>query len=121
MRLTTEQIRGITDSCQDFLVGTKANLYLYGSRVDDQKRGGDIDLLLIVEDLESKIRLLIEKHLLLSKIKSRIGDQKIDLKIALESELETDPFLRLAAEGSKKVLLRLFLPKSNLLFEQPFD
>ena len=103
MRLSTDQIQGITDSCKDFLLTTQASLYLYGSRVDDQKRGGDIDLLLVVQDFESKTRLLLEKHLLISKIKACIGDQKIDLKIALESELETDPFLQLATEGSKKV------------------
>ena len=108
MRLTPIQTDGIFKAFSHFLTQTKANLFLYGSRVDDKKKGGDIDLLLVVYDEGSKTRLLSEKHLILSKIKSNIGDQKIDLKIALPGELETDPFLLLATEGNKKIKLFSF-------------
>jgi predicted nucleotidyltransferase len=49
-------------------------VYLFGSRADDTKRGGDIDLLLIGENMKmSSIRSIkIE-------IKDNLGDQKIDI------------------------------------------
>lgn len=51
-------------------------IYLFGSRVDDNKRGGDIDLYLVVSDhnglFEKKIKFL-------SRIKRELGEQKIDI------------------------------------------
>lgn len=105
MRLNAQEVNGILKAIHRITGSIKTDLYLYGSRVDDTKKGGDIDLLLIVYDTQSKAKLLSEKHLMTSQIKSNIGDQKIDLKIALEDELEQDPFLKLATEGSKKVRL----------------
>jgi len=53
-------------------------IYLFGSRVDDMKRGGDIDLY-IVTDLtnlyDKKIKFLV-------KLKGYIGEQKIDVIIS---------------------------------------
>jgi predicted nucleotidyltransferase len=43
MRLTTEQIRIIKETIARFM-GENARVVLFGSRVDDRKRGGDIDL-----------------------------------------------------------------------------
>lgn len=60
--------------------GVDTNVWIFGSRVDDQKRGGDIDLYLetslhLAKDIvEAEIRLLVE-------LKSKLGDQKIDLVI----------------------------------------
>ena len=53
-----------------------SRLYLFGSRTDDKKRGGDIDLYLETED---KSDLFRRKITFLSKVKRDLGDQKIDL------------------------------------------
>lgn len=49
-----------------------ARIYLFGSRVYDDKRGGDIDLLILSEKLTSrdvsKIRIQLENHLGLRRI-----------------------------------------------------
>lgn len=45
MRLTQQQIAHIRQSVRD-VAGTGARGWLFGSRVDDHARGGDIDLLL---------------------------------------------------------------------------
>lgn len=64
-----------------------AQVYLFGSRVDDSKAGGDIDLLIISEHIEfsKKLDLLIA-------IKAVLGDQKIDMKILKPTKKDSDPF-----------------------------
>lgn len=51
---------------------------LFGSRADDSKRGGDIDLYIETNltqgVIEKKIKLLV-------KLKDHLGDQKIDIVI----------------------------------------
>lgn len=44
MRLTPEQKRTIREQVDGFLAGG-AELFVYGSRLDDEARGGDVDLL----------------------------------------------------------------------------
>lgn len=54
----------------------KGDIFLFGSRVDDSKKGGDIDLYLAVDDHQN----LFEKKIkFLSRIKRELGDQKIDV------------------------------------------
>ena len=86
MRLSDFEIKSIVESITS--LDSNAQVYLYGSRVDDNKKGGDIDLLAVSQSLKysDKIDILIS-------IKDKIGDQKIDLKIATEKELREDPFL----------------------------
>ena len=58
------------------------DVYLFGSRVDDSKKGGDIDLYLVIND-HSK---LFEKKLkFLSRVKRELGDQKIDVVFNIDS------------------------------------
>ena len=45
MRLTPQQAAIIRDTAREVL-GADARVWLFGSRVDDSKRGGDIDLLI---------------------------------------------------------------------------
>ncbi|MDP1659470.1 MAG: hypothetical protein Q8L73_09005 [Methylotenera sp.] len=57
----------------------KREIYtFFGSRVDDTRKGGDIDLY-IVTDQQSRLG---EKRIdFLAQIKHKIGDQRIDLVI----------------------------------------
>jgi len=48
MRLSVKEINTIK-SCAKAFFGAHARVLLFGSRVDDQKRGGDIDLYIIPE------------------------------------------------------------------------
>lgn len=76
MRLSAEAINVIQDA---FLrVFEKGDLYLFGSRVDDTRKGGDIDLY-VVADQQNRLG---EKRIdFLAQIKHKIGDQRIDLVI----------------------------------------
>jgi len=91
MRLTSKEQTTITDTIGKY----DAKLKLFGSRVDDNARSGDIDLLLIVESTEFKTELMNRKHYLLSDIKAIIGDQRIDLKIIEREKLTSDAFAKM--------------------------
>lgn len=100
MRLTAKEIDGITAGIAKYLGKRTAELRLYGSRAKDNLKGGDIDLLLFVADNKVKFELLALKPQILVTIKELIGEQKIDLKIASTSELDSDPFLQIVVPES---------------------
>ncbi len=74
MRLNKNYIKVIKKSFSEIF--NKGEIYLFGSRVDDSKKGGDIDLYLIVDN---KIDLFKNKIKFLAKIKRELGEQKIDI------------------------------------------
>jgi predicted nucleotidyltransferase len=56
------------------LLSKDAKIYLFGSRVDDNKRGGDIDLLIVSKDINRKdIRNLRIEFF------RKFGEQKMDI------------------------------------------
>lgn len=60
----------------------KGEVYLFGSRVDDNKKGGDIDLYFVLEEHSN----LFEKKLkFLARVKREIGEQKIDIVFNTDS------------------------------------
>jgi predicted nucleotidyltransferase len=73
MRLSKTYIDVIKRSFNEIFCG---DIYLFGNRVDDNKRGGDIDLYLVVKD---KSNLFRKKLKFLAKIKRELGEQKIDV------------------------------------------
>lgn len=85
MRLTLNQQQEIVKTFLE--VFEKGEIRLFGSRVDDTKKGGDIDL--YVQPLSPQN--IAEKRItFLAKLKRKIGDQKIDLVIAQEPERPID-------------------------------
>ena len=60
--------------------GVGAEVFVFGSRVDDAKKGGDIDLYIkpqIGNDLAHKIKFQI-------LLEQKIGEQKIDVVLAAD-------------------------------------
>lgn len=92
MRLNQKTIAALIKVFSKYINNHSAELRLFGSRVDDSLKGGDIDLLLIVENKFFLEQLIDKKHYLLSSIKAEIGDQKIDLKITMPEKLTSEPF-----------------------------
>ncbi|PKL18905.1 MAG: DNA polymerase subunit beta [Spirochaetae bacterium HGW-Spirochaetae-5] len=76
MRLTEFQRKKIVDAIMTQF-GSEAEIYLFGSRVDDNKKGGDIDLLVAVHGNSGDLEL--KKIKSVTGIQFAIGDQKIDL------------------------------------------
>ncbi len=94
MRLTNEELAGIRAACAEVLPATGWSLYLFGSRVNDSLRGGDIDLLIVTESPESKSAVLARRTSLLVTLKERIGDQRIDLVVGDQVAMLEDAFLK---------------------------
>jgi predicted nucleotidyltransferase len=79
VRLTTFEVTAIKQAAQD-VFGTAAEVYLFGSRVDDEKKGGDIDLYIksaAGNDYAHKIKFLLA-------LEQQIGEQKIDVIFAVD-------------------------------------
>ena len=77
MRLASSEAKVIKEAA-NAVFGARAEVWLFGSRADDAKKGGDIDLYVELppEDYsyEKKIRFWCE-------LIRRLGDQKIDIVI----------------------------------------
>ncbi|MDQ6968120.1 MAG: nucleotidyltransferase domain-containing protein [Mariprofundaceae bacterium] len=78
MRLSQAQIHAIEQVFQTVFLHGK--VILFGSRVDDQKKGGDIDL--FIQTTEPISDLFACKIQFLLALKNKIGEQKIDLVLA---------------------------------------
>ena len=76
MRLTPDQAQ-ITKSTVARVLGTKSRVWLFGSRVDDDLRGGDIDLL-VETDAEFPNRAKVLCNLYGALIMA-LGDRKLDV------------------------------------------
>jgi predicted nucleotidyltransferase len=61
MRLTTEQTQAIVHSVRQHL-GPAPQIWLFGSRLDDRKKGGDVDLYVETEahPLRNELRCKID-------------------------------------------------------------
>ncbi len=96
MRLTDQQrtiIRGTV--AETFGVG--AHVWLFGSRVDDNKRGGDIDLLIETDqiDVDDIVRAEIA---FLVKIQMKLGEQRIDVLLDYPSRKIQSPIFLIAKQ-----------------------
>ena len=90
MRLKEKEIQAIKTVIHAMDAG--ARIFLFGSRVDDTQRGGDIDLLILSAKLAER-----DKRALRIGLCNKLGEQKIDLVIARDA---SRPFVQMAvAEG----------------------
>lgn len=92
MRLTAEQTRLIRETVQ-MRFGPEARVWLFGSRVNDDAHGGDIDLL--VEIGETIAQPFSASIALETDLQSTLGDQKIDILLR-HGNNEPTPIQRIA-------------------------
>jgi len=94
MRISQEEITLLKDTLYSF--SKEAKLYLFGSRIDDSKKGGDIGLLVISKELNYKdIRKLRVEFF------KKFWEQKID--IVLDDGSCSDSFIKIIKQ--KAILL----------------
>jgi len=86
MRLSNKEIETIKNSV--LALDANAHVYLFGSRVDDTKRGGDIDLLIESTVLTKQDLRKIRWHFF-----ERFGEQKMDL--ILDAGIENQAFIQM--------------------------
>ncbi len=78
MRINLDEIKLIKKAFKEIFGNGK--IYLFGSRIDDTKRGGDIDLYIVPDE---KIDNLLDKKIkFLIKLDKYLGEQKIDVIVA---------------------------------------
>ena len=96
MRLTPQQQSAIRATATETF-GEEANVWLFGSRVDDNKRGGDIDLL--IETRQSDVAEIVRAELaFLTKLKMKLGEQKIDVLVDYPTRHYTPPIFTIAKQ-----------------------
>lgn len=94
MRLTEHEVESICSLFKRYF-GEEAHLWLFGSRVDDAKRGGDIDL--YIESPESNVDILFDAKIeYVNALERAIGDRHVD--IIIKSEGRELPIYQIARE-----------------------
>jgi hypothetical protein len=94
MRLSDVELDAIRRTIAN--LDPEARVYLFGSRTDDTRRGGDIDLLIMSNNLKHDDRGRICWNLW-----EQIGEQKIDIIIARD---DADPFVKIALQNGVPLL-----------------
>ena len=100
MRLTEYEIKAIKEASVK-VFGERSNTYIFGSRVDDAKKGVDIDIFIESDEnmniFEKKLKFLVE-------LEKKIGERKIDVVIKSPDSDENLPIYKIAK--AKGVLLK---------------
>ena len=79
MRLSSEQIESITAAAAE-VFGGDAVVWLFGSRVDDARRGGDVDLYVETGPLSALEQLRLKDRLWM-KLQRILGERRIDIVV----------------------------------------
>lgn len=95
MRLSEEERQAITSAILMF--DENAEIHLFGSRLDDSKRGGDIDILIKSDVVNKNMLSLIEEELF-----HHIDEQKLDF-VLTGSELKNTFARMVLAQGTVKL------------------
>ncbi|EDM24064.1 nucleotidyltransferase family protein [Caminibacter mediatlanticus] len=84
MRLASWEVREIKDAAKK-VFGDDVKVYLFGSRVDDNKKGGDIDLYVVTKNnsYENEMKFWCE-------LQQRLGEQKIDIIVSKDLSREIE-------------------------------
>jgi len=96
LRLSSEQ-RAVIRETASLVFGQDAEVCLFGSRVDDAKRGGDIDLLVRLATIEPQRRRKALRFVAL--LQQRLGDQPIDVAV-VDPSTGQNAFCRQAQEAA---------------------
>lgn len=92
MRLTPEHQAAIRTAAADAF-GEDVEVWLFGSRADDSRRGGDIDLL-VRPGPATTDRLFERKIRMLTRLERLLGERKVD--VVVESLHDTRPIVAIA-------------------------
>jgi predicted nucleotidyltransferase len=81
MRLAEHEIQAIREEI--LTVDPDAEIFLHGSRIDDARQGGDIDLVVVTDRIDLRGLLRIRRCIL-----DRIGWQRLDLTIRRRDQVD---------------------------------
>jgi len=90
MRITEHEKDTIVEAVKN--IDPDAKVWLFGSRTDDSKKGGDIDIAILSENINNGVMQKIQVRRFIC---DRIGEQKIDIVTSSDGR---EAFFRLAVE-----------------------
>lgn len=96
MRLTPNEIN-IIKECFQTQFGTNDHLWLFGSRADNNARGGDIDLYIETE-LATLKEAFDKKFEFILNLNLQLGEQKIDVVLNILALKHDQPIYNIAKE-----------------------
>ena len=99
VRLTERQVRDIKDAVRKVL-GDEARVFVFGSRADLSRRGGDIDILVKVSRSFSPEERFDAKKRMFVELCKRLGERNIDLLVTDEPE---SPVEKIAMEEGVEI------------------
>ena len=105
MRLNDDQIQAIRQAATNAF-GQGTSVWLFGSRVDDAKKGGDIGLLVCpqvrsAEDAAEPQQTFMQKIKMLTLLERYLGERKIDLVV--EQAQDPRPIVEVAHKTGIKI------------------
>lgn len=102
MRLAPKDVQKIKETFQSIFLEDD-HLWFFGSRVDNQKRGGDIDL--YIETMDDDIDQVIKRRLkFVGLLLIALGERKMDVVINQLSRPYGLPIYRIAKETGVLIL-----------------
>jgi predicted nucleotidyltransferase len=93
MRISERERQVLVKAVQKF--DCSAAVWLFGSRTDNSKKGGDIDIAVLSDKIYAKEKIQLKRA-----IYNELGEQKIDLVISAEGK---EPFFRLAVKNGTRI------------------
>jgi len=104
MRLSDKQVDSFVNAITPFVLSNeKIELRLYGSRLDDELHGGDIDLLIVCDSEIIRNHIAAHKAEILAKIYIALDEENIDILIVDINKLNDGAFVKSAFEASQVI------------------
>ena len=103
MRITPEQLKIFSTYARRYF-GEDAKIWLFGSRVDDGKKGGDYDFLVETSLLDAN-EIIQSKIVLLTKLQgtAQFEDEKIDIVVKRRSGTFDMPIYQVAMQDGVRI------------------
>ncbi len=99
MRLSERERSAISDAATETLPsGTRVSLF--GSRADDTRKGGDIDLLVEMQQSIPAAEWIAQRSRFVAHIWQRLGERRIDVVWAKQSEIDERPIVQQARKAA---------------------
>jgi predicted nucleotidyltransferase len=103
VRLTPQEQTAIADAARATLAsGTRVSLF--GSRVDDSARGGDIDLLLEASAPLTAAERVARRQAFVARLYRLIGERRIDVVLADRDELSVSSVVASARQHAVELV-----------------
>src|SRR5687767_561418 len=94
MRLSNTERNAILNAVEESIRLGDFHLFLFGSRTKDLTRGGDIDLLLLLDEESYFSRSVSIKIAILNAVEKAIGERRVDLTMAPKDPARQSEFVK---------------------------